>query len=206
MKQFLIIGAVCSTVLVACNSANMDEITRKSNNTCFFEKITPAEISTRIETRVIRAEKRDARGQLISPTQYETTRTQTITKPRSVTKIDAVCPEDLTPEFIASLQHAFQVRGLFSAPVTGFPNCTWNPKRHPNNSDSPRIGTGRDRSVIKDGGQRAPNQINSISAQQSVVRHPVAPTKAAIYVQHPRHFQPVQPDQQSPQSNFAPHQ
>lgn len=119
MKQFLIIGAVCSTILVACNSANMDEITRKSNNTCFFEKIIPAEISTRVETRMIRTEKRDARGQLISPTQYETTRTQTITKPRSVTKIDAVCPEDLTPEFIASLQRAFQARGLFSAPVTG---------------------------------------------------------------------------------------
>ena len=68
---------------------------------------------------MIRTEKRDARGQLISPTQYETTRTQTITKPRSVTKIDAVCPEDLTPEFIASLQRAFQARGLFSAPVTG---------------------------------------------------------------------------------------
>jgi len=41
MKQFLIIGAVCSTVLVACNSANMDEITRKSNNTCFFWKNYP---------------------------------------------------------------------------------------------------------------------------------------------------------------------
>lgn len=68
---------------------------------------------------MIRAEKRDARGQLISPTQYKTTRTQTITKPRSVTKIDAVCPEDLTPDFIASMQRAFQVRVLFSAPVTG---------------------------------------------------------------------------------------
>ena len=55
----------------------------------------------------------------MSPAQYETTRTQTITKPRSVTKIDAVCPEDLTPEFIASLQRAFQARGLFFSTVTG---------------------------------------------------------------------------------------
>ena len=50
---------------------------------------------------------------------YETTRTQTITKPRSVTKIDAVCLEDMTPEFIASLQREFQARGLFSSTITG---------------------------------------------------------------------------------------
>ena len=55
----------------------------------------------------------------MSPAQYETTRTQTITKTRSVTKIDAVCPEDMTPEFIASLQRAFQARGLFSSTITG---------------------------------------------------------------------------------------
>ena len=55
----------------------------------------------------------------MSPAQYETTRTQTITKPRSVTKIDSVCSEDLTPEFIASLQRAFQARGLFFSKITG---------------------------------------------------------------------------------------
>ena len=36
-----------------------------------------------------------------------------------MTKIDAVCPEDLTPGFIASLQRAFQARGLFSSSITG---------------------------------------------------------------------------------------
>ena len=56
---------------------------------------------------------------MVSPAQYETTRTQAITKPRTVTKIDAVCPEDLTPEFIASLQRAFQARGLFFSTITG---------------------------------------------------------------------------------------
>ena len=55
----------------------------------------------------------------MSPAQYETTRTQTITKPRSNTKIDAVCPEDMTPEFITSLQRAFQARGLFFSTITG---------------------------------------------------------------------------------------
>ena len=67
----------------------------------------------------MKPEKRNTAGQLVSPAQYETTRTQTITKPRSVTKIEAVCPEDLTPEFIASLQRAFQARGLFFSTITG---------------------------------------------------------------------------------------
>jgi peptidoglycan hydrolase-like protein with peptidoglycan-binding domain len=68
---------------------------------------------------LVQPEKRNTAGQLVSPAQYETTRTQTITKTRSVTKIDAVCPEDMTPEFIASLQRAFQARGLFSSTITG---------------------------------------------------------------------------------------
>jgi hypothetical protein len=68
---------------------------------------------------LVQPEKRDTAGQLVSPAQYETTRTQTITKPRSVTKIDAVCPEDMTPEFITSLQRAFQACELFSSTLTG---------------------------------------------------------------------------------------
>ena len=83
-----------------------------------LRKITPAEISTLLETRLFQPKKRNTAGQLVSPTQYETTRTQTITKPRSVTKIDAVCPEDMTPEFITSLQRAFQARELFSSTLT----------------------------------------------------------------------------------------
>jgi peptidoglycan hydrolase-like protein with peptidoglycan-binding domain len=84
-----------------------------------LRKITPSEISTLLETRLFQPKKRNTAGQLVSPAQYETTRTQTITKTRSVTKIDAVCPEDMTPEFIASLQRAFQARGLFSSTITG---------------------------------------------------------------------------------------
>ena len=97
----------------------MDESARRSSDQCYFEKITPAEISTQVKTRLVQPEKRNTAGQLVSPAQYETTRTQTITKTRSVTKIDAVCPEDMTPEFIASLQRAFQARGLFSSTITG---------------------------------------------------------------------------------------
>ena len=119
MKQLLIIGTLCITGLSACNTTAVDEIARRSSDQCYFEKITPAEFSTQVETRLVQPEKRDTAGQLVSPAQYETTRTQTITKPRSVTKIDAVCPEDLTPEFIASLQRTFKARGLFSSSITG---------------------------------------------------------------------------------------
>ena len=119
MKQLLVIGTLCITGLSACNTTTVDEIARRSSDQCYFEKITPAEISTQVKTRLVQPEKRDTAGQLVSPARYETTRKQTIAKPRSVTKIDAVCPEDLTPEFIASLQRAFQARSLFSSAITG---------------------------------------------------------------------------------------
>ena len=119
MKQLLIIGTLCITGLSACNTTAVDEIARRSSDQCYVEKITPAEISTQVKTRLVQPEKRNTAGQLVLPAQYETIRTQTITKPRSVTKIDAVCPEDLTLEFIASLQRAFQARGLFFSTITG---------------------------------------------------------------------------------------
>ena len=119
MKQLLIIGTLSITGLSACNTTAVDEIARRSGDQCYFEKITPAEISTQVKTRLVQPEKRNTAGQLVSPAQYETTRTQTITKARSITKIDAVCPEALTPEFIASLQRAFKALGLFSSTITG---------------------------------------------------------------------------------------
>ncbi|NCZ64915.1 MAG: peptidoglycan-binding protein [Rhodobacteraceae bacterium] len=119
MKQLLVIGTLCITGLSACNTTAVDEIARRTSDQCYFEKITPAEISTQVEPRLVQSEKRNTTGHLVSPAQYEITRTQTIIKPRSVTKIDAVCPEDMTPEFITSLQRAFQARGLFFSTITG---------------------------------------------------------------------------------------
>ena len=118
MKQLLVIGTLCISGLSACNTTAVDEIARRSSDQCYFANITPAEISTQVETRLVHPEKRNTAGQLVSPAQYETTRTQTIPKPRSVTKIDAVCPEDMVPEFITSLQRAFQARELFSSTLT----------------------------------------------------------------------------------------
>ena len=118
MKQLLVIGTLCITGLSACNTTTVDEIARRSSDQCYFEKITPAEISTQVEPRLVQSEKRNTTGHLVSPALYEITRTQTIIKPRSVTKIDAVCPEDMTPEFITSLQRAFQARELFSSTLT----------------------------------------------------------------------------------------
>ena len=118
MQQLLVIGTLCITGLSDCNTTTVDEIARRSSDQCYFEKITPAEISTQVEPRLVQSEKRNTTGHLVSPAQYEITRTQTIIKPRSVTKIDAVCPEDMTPEFITSLQRAFQARELFSSTLT----------------------------------------------------------------------------------------
>ena len=44
-----------------------------------------------------------------------------IIREREVARIDLICPEDQTPDFIASLQRAFKARNLYGGPVTG----TW---------------------------------------------------------------------------------
>lgn len=90
MKQFLIIGALCTTGLAACNTTAVDEITRRFSDKCYLEKIIPAEISTRIEKRLVQPEEKNPAPQLVLPAQYETTRKQTATKLRSVNKIDTV--------------------------------------------------------------------------------------------------------------------
>ena len=118
-EDFFLFGIVCAGGLIGCNVASEDEISRKPDNQCYFNKVTPAEISSRVETRLAKVEARDNNGNLISPAEYETKRTQIITKPRLVKKIDAVCPEDLTTEFVSSLQRAFRARGLFAGVVNG---------------------------------------------------------------------------------------
>jgi hypothetical protein len=59
-----------------------------------FRKIAPSEISKQFATLLTKPKKWSTAGQLLGPAQCEMTRRQTITKPRSVTNIDAVHPED----------------------------------------------------------------------------------------------------------------
>ena len=113
MKQLLIIGTLCITGLSACNTTAVDEIARRSSDQCYFEKITPAEISTQVETRLVQPEKRNTAGQLVSPAQYETTRTQTITKPRRYQNRRRL-PEDLTPNLLPPCSGHFRHVVCFS--------------------------------------------------------------------------------------------
>jgi hypothetical protein len=119
VNQLLVIGTLCITGLSACNTTAVDEIARRSSDQCDFEKSHLLNFQHCLRHVCSNPKNATPQDKLVSPAQYETTRTQTITKPRSVTKIDAVCPEDMTPEFITSQQRVFQASELFSSTITG---------------------------------------------------------------------------------------
>jgi hypothetical protein len=118
MKQLLVKGTLCITGLSACNTTTVDEIARRSSDQCYFEKSHLLKFQHRLSHVWSNPKNATLQDTWCRPAQYEITRTQTIIKPRSVTKIDAVCLEDMTPEFITFLQRAFQARELFSSTLT----------------------------------------------------------------------------------------
>ncbi len=82
---------------------------------CLGHEITPAVLET--VTEQVRlgpaAEDPDA------PAAFRTVTRTDIVSPRRVTEFEAVCPDDLNPHLVASLQRALTARGAFSGPATG---------------------------------------------------------------------------------------
>lgn len=86
---------------------------------CYGRDVTPAVLETRTVTTLVTPAVLDANGAEISPASYATeTRTEIVT-PRQELWFETPCPEDLTPDFIASLQRALTVRGYYTGPVNG---------------------------------------------------------------------------------------
>ena len=112
MKQAnWMISLIGSFALSACGGDMGDSTVLRDDatNTCFTDKITPAIIETAIEHRQV------ADGT------FETHKRPVIIREREVMRIDLICPEDQSSDFIASLQRAFKARNLYGGPVTG----TW---------------------------------------------------------------------------------
>ena len=58
-------------------------------------------------------------GAVLEPPIYKTDTRQRIVRERRELWFEALCDSRLTPEFVASLQRALAVRGLYAGPVTG---------------------------------------------------------------------------------------
>ncbi|QGX97690.1 peptidoglycan-binding protein [Roseovarius faecimaris] len=86
---------------------------------CWARDSTPAVLETVTEQIIVEPELRDASGWVIRPAVYRTETRQEIVQERKDTVFQVPCPDEMTPELIASLQRALQARGLYRGPVSG---------------------------------------------------------------------------------------
>lgn len=86
---------------------------------CWGKSIRPAVIETVQQQILVQPAELMADGSVLTPAIYRTETQQRIVTPRRETWFETPCPEDLTPEFIASVQRALKVRGAYRGPING---------------------------------------------------------------------------------------
>ena len=87
--------------------------------TCWGKVVAPAVIETVTDQILLQPAEVLADGTVQSPAVYKTETRQAIVKERVVTWFETPCGEDLTPEFVASLQRALKARGYYRAAING---------------------------------------------------------------------------------------
>ncbi len=86
--------------------------------TCWGRHVTPAVIETVTEQVLARPAELGPDGTVIRPASYRTETTQKIVRERKDSWFETPCPRMMTPQFIASVQRALAVRGLYHGPIT----------------------------------------------------------------------------------------
>ena len=133
-------GPLCFTaalaVLSACSSAPPSEPASRlaftaleaarvpapegaPEGSCWARDVTPAVIETKTAQLIEQPAILNPDGSLLAPAIYATETEQMIVEPRREYVFETLCAEEITPEFIASLQRALQVRGLYDGVITG---------------------------------------------------------------------------------------
>ncbi|KAB6717475.1 hypothetical protein C8029_02745 [Roseobacter sp. TSBP12] len=88
-------------------------------NTCYARHVTPAIIETVTEQVLVQPPQIEANGTVSYPAVYRTETRQEIVRERKELWFETLCQEELTPEFIASLQRALSVRGYHAGAANG---------------------------------------------------------------------------------------
>ncbi len=103
------------------------ELVTKTGNTpptegkgiCWADDVTPAIIETVTEQVLVRPEVRGPDGALVSSAVFQTAASQRIVQDRREVWFRTPCPEDVTLEYVASLQRALKARGYYTYDITG---------------------------------------------------------------------------------------
>ncbi len=87
--------------------------------TCWGKTVTPAIIETVTEQVMIQPAEVRSDGSVLSPAVFKTETRQQILRERRETWFQTPCVEDMTPDFIASLQRALRARALYRGEISG---------------------------------------------------------------------------------------
>ena len=144
MRQFPLTACAAVLMLAACNSSGPIDAPSTSNlsaelvrrrepgpppgpdGTCWASSTTPAMIETVTEQVLATAEVTDAVGNVIKPATYRTKVQQKIVREREEVWFTSPCPDQMGPDFIATLQRALKARGLYLLPLTGVLDAATN--------------------------------------------------------------------------------
>ncbi len=120
MTGFAVLCA-CAPVQTRPENVMIDvaQIETQRDGRCFANDTAPAVIQTvrvhEVETKEVRA----ADGALISPATFRTVIRQQILRERAPIRFETVCPQNYTRDFVATLQRALTVRGVYQGPISG---------------------------------------------------------------------------------------
>ncbi len=91
----------------------------EADGTCRVRETTPAVYEQVMgEVQVVQAEIAED-GTVLRPPVYRKAPVPRVVRPRAEISFAAPCPEEMTPEFLSSVQRALTARGYFTGPVSG---------------------------------------------------------------------------------------
>lgn len=91
----------------------------KGKGICWADVVTPAIIETVTEQVLVRPEVRGPDGTVTTAAIFQSETSQRIVQDRRDVWFRTPCPDDLTLDFVASLQRALKARGYYRGDVTG---------------------------------------------------------------------------------------
>lgn len=86
---------------------------------CWQSDVAPLVIETVTQQVMVQQERLGEDGTVLQPAAFRTETHQRIVQEREEVWFRSPCPEDMTVEFIATLQRALKARGFYLLPLTG---------------------------------------------------------------------------------------
>ncbi|MFZ5963343.1 peptidoglycan-binding domain-containing protein [Thalassococcus sp. BH17M4-6] len=121
LPAVLMLAAACAPADgVTRSAAELQAIatTQQPDGSCWAREVTPA-IYEQVpgQVQVVQAEIADD-GTVLRPPIYRNATVPKVVKPRGELTFEAPCPDQMTPEFIGSVQRALKVRALYRGDIT----------------------------------------------------------------------------------------